>query len=151
MLIYNLFTPRYSWNTAKVCVKHQSINPLNIKEIFIDLSTLLYKMVYNRNHKEKPNFVDGQLIIQTSQIQRICITVDRYLLNSDQLLSSLTVYISTCLVVNNQGEQCIKLLQKLERYLSTVSRSVCLRIVLPYTFCLCVSVLFFFVLCCSSF
>ena len=81
MLIYNLFTPRYSWNTAKVCVKHQSINPLNIKEIFIDLSTLLYKMVYNRNHKEKPNFVDGQLIIQTSQIQRICITVDRCLSN----------------------------------------------------------------------
>ena len=81
MLIYNLFTPRYSWNTAKVCVKHQSINPLNFKEIFIDLSTLLYKMVYNRNHKEKPNVVDGQLIIQTSQIQRICITVDRYLSN----------------------------------------------------------------------
>ena len=79
MLIYNLFTPRYSWNAAKVCVKHQSINPLNIKEI--DLSTLLYKMVYNRHHKEKPNFVDGQLIIQTSQIQRICITVDRYLSN----------------------------------------------------------------------
>ena len=81
MLIYNLFTPRYSWNTAKLCVKHQSINPLNIKEILIDLSTLLYKMVYNRNHKEKPNFVDGQLIIQTSQIQRICITVDRCLSN----------------------------------------------------------------------
>ena len=81
MLIYNLFTPRYSWNNAKVCVKHQSINPLNFKEIFIDLSTLLYKMVYNRNHKEKPNVVDGQLIIQTSQIQRICITVDRYLSN----------------------------------------------------------------------
>ena len=38
-------------------------------------------MVYNRHHKEKPNFVDGQLIIQTSQIQRICITVDRYLSN----------------------------------------------------------------------
>ena len=38
-------------------------------------------MVYNRNHKEKPNVVDGQLIIQTSQIQRICITVDRYLSN----------------------------------------------------------------------
>jgi hypothetical protein len=29
--IYNLSTPRYSWNTAKVDVKHQSINtsPLN--------------------------------------------------------------------------------------------------------------------------
>jgi hypothetical protein len=49
MLIYNLFTPRYSWNTAKVCVKHHSINPLNFKEILNSDGQHFHK--YQQNDK----------------------------------------------------------------------------------------------------
>jgi hypothetical protein len=44
--IYNLFTPRYSWNTAKVGVKHQSINVYAKNNKILKMSRLQYEMAY---------------------------------------------------------------------------------------------------------